>query len=700
MKNTLQKFLFAVFCALFISNINWAQNGCLNNWTYQQPITVTNANASALNSFQVRLQVNTAALIGQGKMNLDGSDIRFIDECCNELCYVIEDYMNTDTTLIWVNVPNIPASGTATIHMAYGNVNATTTSDASCVFDIYEDFDSGSQSTFLNGCGTISETITAGEYTTNWSGSGMVLSNTVLPQTSRYTIESMVTGTSGSWPALYFVKSTQLKSYGLMANTSQARISVTGGGSQLCSGHNWASSLQTFTSTSGLWSFTWANTGDLRADFPTVGAITTTDNLYALDEDLQVAIGGISSGTGSITMDWIRVRKFAEIDPSSAFGAEGSPSSITVQLVNFPSNTENFCPQSSVTLDAGSGFSTMIWSTGDTTQTIFVNTPGQYYVDVVDGGGCPSSDTVVVSEYPVATGFLGADTMTCPGNSVMLSVGSGFSTQTWSTGDTSQMILAGAGQYFVNTIDTNGCATADTIDVTNYTLPGIDLGIDTAACAGDTIILDAGAGFTSYSWSSSANTSQTEQVIATGSIIAFAVDQNGCTNSDTINVTIEDPTASFSSSVSFWDATFTDASTNAVSWSWDFGDGTGTSTDQNPTYTYATTGTFNVCLTVTDAQGCTNTYCEDVTIDNAGLLELDANLFQITPNPATDVINVTSLSSETLDFQLMDLSGKAVKAGTITSGTNTIEIAELPAGIYVLQIGSENAIYTERVAKQ
>ncbi|MEM9985138.1 MAG: PKD domain-containing protein, partial [Bacteroidota bacterium] len=58
---------------------------------------------------------------------------------------------------------------------------------------------------------------------------------------------------------------------------------------------------------------------------------------------------------------------------------------------------------------------------------------------------------------------------------------------------------------------------------------------------------------------------------------------------------------------------FTDASTNAVSWAWDFGDAN-TSTQQNPTHTYTDFGDFEVCLVVTNAEGCTDTFCSSISI--------------------------------------------------------------------------------------
>ncbi|MEO8772259.1 MAG: PKD domain-containing protein [Ferruginibacter sp.] len=61
---------------------------------------------------------------------------------------------------------------------------------------------------------------------------------------------------------------------------------------------------------------------------------------------------------------------------------------------------------------------------------------------------------------------------------------------------------------------------------------------------------------------------------------------------------------------------FTNTSTSPntiTSWLWDFGDGTISDT-QNPHHTYTHDGTYHVCLTMHDSQGCTNQYCHDVTI--------------------------------------------------------------------------------------
>lgn len=55
--------------------------------------------------------------------------------------------------------------------------------------------------------------------------------------------------------------------------------------------------------------------------------------------------------------------------------------------------------------------------------------------------------------------------------------------------------------------------------------------------------------------------------------------------------------------------------TGPYTYSWDFGDGN-TSTQQNPGHTYNAPGNYRVCLTITDANGCSDTTCQPVRIGN------------------------------------------------------------------------------------
>ncbi|TMP46811.1 peptidase S8 [Pseudoalteromonas citrea] len=77
------------------------------------------------------------------------------------------------------------------------------------------------------------------------------------------------------------------------------------------------------------------------------------------------------------------------------------------------------------------------------------------------------------------------------------------------------------------------------------------------------------------------------------------------------------PEANFSYASDLLQVNFTDGSRDAnndiASWAWDFGDGN-TSTEQSPMHAYAAAGTYQVMLTVTDAEGLTDSKVMEVSV--------------------------------------------------------------------------------------
>jgi plastocyanin len=69
----------------------------------------------------------------------------------------------------------------------------------------------------------------------------------------------------------------------------------------------------------------------------------------------------------------------------------------------------------------------------------------------------------------------------------------------------------------------------------------------------------------------------------------------------------------FTSMVNNKTVSFTNTSQNGRQYQWDFGDGS-MSTEENPTHEFAENGTYTVCLTVEDDQGCEKAFCDKVTL--------------------------------------------------------------------------------------
>lgn len=105
------------------------------------------------------------------------------------------------------------------------------------------------------------------------------------------------------------------------------------------------------------------------------------------------------------------------------------------------------------------------WSSGESTPTIMVTTPGTYSVEVMEPRGCVLRDTVVISgfdSFPIVD--LGSDYSAC--ESTVLDAGNQGLNFLWSTGETTQEItVTASGLYVVSVTNVNNCTSDDTIGV-------------------------------------------------------------------------------------------------------------------------------------------------------------------------------------------------------------------------------------------
>jgi hypothetical protein len=460
-----------------------------------------------------------------------------------------------------------------------------------------------------------------------------------------------------------------------MVNGSQARISLTGAGTGWCSGHNWASPLYSYTDEEGLWSFTWIATGDLIADFPTVGAITTDNSLYAKDEDLRLMIGGISSGTGAMNMDWMRVRKYAAVEPTFTIGLPATfepapPIDLGEELMG--------CVEA--TLDAGAGFDSYEWNTGGTEQTETVDADGDYSVIAVDDEGCTQYDTVTVMIGPEY--LIDESVNVCEGDSYLFPDGTLIEDITETVIHTSALTTEGFG--------------CDSIIITTVNVfelsPVLELGEDITSC-GEPVDLDAGADFSDYAWNTGGD-EQVETVDATGTYSVAVIDDNGCEQIDEINVEIIEIDLTLDVDM----LTLTSNESGADGYQWvdcdDYSIIPGATAES-----YEVTENGNYGVIITKGECVDTSDCQF--IFGIGIDENESiRLFELYPNPTNGQVNLNfDVAGQLVVVNIMDATGRQVGQYETTKSTLTLEINEAD-GIYFIEVIAGEQHQIMRVVKE
>lgn len=146
-----------------------------------------------------------------------------------------------------------------------------------------------------------------------------------------------------------------------------------------------------------------------------------------------------------------------------------------------------------------------------------------------------------------------------------------------------------------------------------------------------------------------------------------------------------DRTVSTDSTVQFMDT----SEGVPFSWFWDFGDGT-TSTERNPVHAYDSTGMYNVCLTVENTAG-RDAICQMVTytitsVENA----LDAALWQVFPNPTSDLITFQyeGISAEPYRLEVFNSLGQRLTQRFFYESTQ-LNTQNWIADVYIYRISRD-----------
>jgi len=372
----------------------------------------------------------------------------------------------------------------------------------------------------------------------------------------------------------------------------------------------------------------------------------------------------------------------------------------------------SICYGSSVNLNVsasnGAEPYTMFWNTGDTGPSITVNPLNSttYFVTVTDAYGRIAIDEVSVDVYSLPPIDLGADTAICKVDTITLNAGDGFKNYKWNNGSENQTLNVNtSGEYHVTVTDENNCSNSDTIKITVHQLPLVDLGRDTAFCEGNNIILDAGDNFIEYSWNNGSR-NQTLIVNQSGKYYVVVKDENTCSNSDTIKITVHQlPLVDLGrdTTICINDEITLNAGSNYSVYQWN-------NDSTNQTYTingsFVGIGEHKYSVTVTDKNNCSNSDTITIIVKNMiGSIEKtsESPVIKLYPNPTNSIINIDFVSKNQtkISLSIVNIEGKVIYSKdfeiNINHFTEILDLSNFPKGLYFIKFQDDTFFELKKV---
>ena len=280
--------------------------------------------------------------------------------------------------------------------------------------------------------------------------------------------------------------------------------------------------------------------------------------LYPTDEDIIfVATDGGVYATLDGGNDWERLGNNMpmipvydlEIEPTTNILIAGTHarSIMTYELDQFlppaqpvisSSSAVVFCEGDSVILSAPTGFAAYLWTNGDTTQSITVDTSGTFQVSVTNAVGItsPLSDSVIVEvqAYPDQP-VISPNGILCEGEGIDLNGPGGYASYLWNgmSGDSS-FAITDSGFYTLQVATSAGCLSpvSDSLFVEVLPIPVADFSVSGSwpTYTFDNLAFQSG---TSYFWdfgdgATSTDASPTHTFLLAGEALITLIAANPC----------------------------------------------------------------------------------------------------------------------------------------------------------------------------
>ena len=422
---------------------------------------------------------------------------------------------------------------------------------------------------------------------------------------------------------------------------------------------------------------------------------------------------------------------------------------------------DGICEGSTVTLEAHGGLA-YLWSTGQSSAMINVQSAGIYRLVAFSQNGCSDTAYHQLIQYPQTQVSITGSSALCPNEQgVLTAIGNG--SYQWSTGDTSASItISTPGYYQLQMTDVNGCVASASQNVTSLLSPTVIINGPYDMCENNTVTLSVLCpNATSFSWNTGAMSNSIEvspSVTTTYTVIAVSADNCISQQSHTLNVhsayqtefsaeicqgqsysgqgftiPIQQEAGVFTytqtwSTMYYCDSVrilhltvnpvpvitgeiygnavinspgnyvyMIDSVENATSYEWTLSNPNWTVTYNHTVAQVSVLYPGSATLSVYALNSCGQSIPVSMQLTyGTGVDDVDMSSLQVFPNPTTGVVNVQYMNLEQLDkveIQLFDMYGKMLNRWEMSGENMELDLSSYTAGIYLLKmLNTQNAV--------
>ncbi|AEA44007.1 choice-of-anchor L domain-containing protein [Fluviicola taffensis] len=445
-------------------------------------------------------------------------------------------------------------------------------------------------------------------------------------------------------------------------------------------------------------------------------SVTFSPGQSSISFNFDAFADGITEGIETIMLDFQTLDACGNLTPFILNLQIGDIQPVTVTV----NSVDKLCPQDDAVLTAvpggGSGPYTILWSTGETTESITVNPPAtqNYTVSVTDACLHQTVNAIAIVTVPIYQPIVLVSTPDiteiCPyvpkELTVQVTGGAGNYVYSWhlangtvlGTNDTVDVIPSTSTMYYIKVTDQCDVSALDSVMYVITSPPLVlTMSPDQLICPGDTVSISVSAtggyGQYFYNWLHSGETTPQVSVhpyTTTTYTVSVSDECQTFTVEGSTKVNVIEPIADFiiSSHTLFEDLpiTFQNLTSGGNTYEWEFGDGQ-SSTLVHPNNTYDVPGTYYVTLIATNIIGCKDTVVKPITIQEEYWIYVP-NTFTPDGNQFNNTFKASMINIKATEVFIYDRWGLLVFHSTSTrwEWDGTYKDLMVPDGTYTYKI--------------